>query len=178
MRLVDARRLTGPNLLSLRPLVVAEVALEPGESLPQAIATWERELVRMRQAVAWPEPVAPRLHVRPHLGGALLGCFEPIDTMLAAAELTEWAALSAAELLAGRPALPLEPKRAELAAMRAQQSSPALLELERQARERHVPLLWDDKTVSVGSGRRLRQWPRSDLPAPASVPWAPTCTSA
>jgi UDP-N-acetylmuramyl tripeptide synthase len=171
MQLIDARRLTGPNLLSPRPLVVAEIALEPGESLPQAIATWERELVRMRQALAWPEPVAPRLHVRPHLGGALLGFAEPIDTMLAAAELTEWAALSAVELLAGRPALPLEPKRAEIAAMRALQVSPALLGLEREALARHLPLLWDDESVSVGSGHTARVWPRNDLPDPSSVPW-------
>jgi UDP-N-acetylmuramyl tripeptide synthase len=92
--------------------------------------------------------------------------------MLACTEMTEWAAMSAVELMAGRSPLPLEPKQSEIDAMLGRDRSPRLLALEAEARRRDLPLLWDDEEVSIGLGRgSSASWPRHDLPAIGDVRW-------
>ncbi|HSO34178.1 MAG TPA: Mur ligase family protein [Labilithrix sp.] len=169
MRLVDARRLTGPTHLARRPLVVVELALDEGEALADVVAIYRRELWRLRAARGFAPEV--EVLVRAHRGGATVAYEAPIDVMLASAEASEWAALSAVEALAGRAALPLEPRRAEIAAILARDASPRLLALDDEARRRGVPLLWDDEIVSVGTGRGSKAFPRHELPAVADVAW-------
>lgn len=169
MRLVDARRLTGPNLFSPHPQVLVELALEPGEVLERVAEVYLEELGRMRGACGWPASVEPAL--RSYLGGGMVAFAGPIDTLLASAEMADWAARSAAERLAGREPLPLEPEQAELAAMIDAQRSPALLALQAEAARRGLPFLWDDEAVTVGEGRRSRTWPRGELPSPEQVVW-------
>lgn len=169
MRLVDARRLTGPNHLARTPLVIVEVALDPGEDVAQALAAVARELGRMREALGLPREVA--LLSRAHHGGAVFAYPAPIDEMLAHAEASEWAALAAASALASRPPLALEPKRSEIAAMLAEARSPRLLALAREAEKRGLPLLWDDEVVTLGAGRGGASFPRDALPEVASVAW-------
>ena len=168
MRLVDARRLTGPTHLARTPLVVVELALDAAEALDAAVAGYRRELVRMRAALGLSTDL--ELLVRTHHGGATLAYEAPIDAMLASAEASEWAALSAIEALAGAP-LPLEPKRTEIETILAGEQNPRLLELAREARARNVPLLWDDEIVSLGTGRYAVSYPNHGLPELASIPW-------
>ena len=169
MELLDARRLTGPNLLSRAPLVIVEVALGATESPGAVLDAYSLELARMRAALGLSAEVALRSQL--HRGGAVIGYEAPIDVMLACAEISEWAALSAAELLAGRPALALEPKQSEIGAMIQRDRSPRLLALLAEATRRALPLLWDDEHVSIGEGSRSACWPRAALPDVADVPW-------
>ncbi len=169
MQLVDARRLTGPNLLSRSPQVLVELAFDVADDLQAALATYSTELGRMRKALDLPD--CPALNVRAHLGGAVIGYDAAIDVMLACAEMSEWAALSACELAAGRIALPLEPKRLEIAQQLDRDRSPRLLALDAEAARRGIPLFWDDEEVSVGAGSRSACWPRGALPIAADVHW-------
>jgi len=166
MQLLDARRLTGPNFLSRSPLVIVELGLE-GEEPSAALEAYLNELTRMRSALGVEGDVAPTLYE--HRGGAIIGYEAPIDVMLACAEMSEWAALSACEILAGRPALDLEPKRAEVHAMLERDGSPRLLALRAEAERRGLPFLWDDDCVSVGTGSGCVSWPRASLPDPRDV---------
>jgi cyanophycin synthetase len=169
MRLVDARRLTGPNHLSRAPLVIVEVAFDPSESAGAACDAYRAQLGRMRAAfgLAAGVPVLARMHQR----GAVFGYEAPVDTMLACAEMSEWAVESAAEVLAGRPACSIEPKRAAIADVLERDRNPRLLALAAEAHRRNIPLLWDDDVVSLGTGRRSRSFPKAEMPDAANVPW-------
>jgi UDP-N-acetylmuramyl tripeptide synthase len=169
MRLVDARRLTGPNHLARAPLVIVELAFEAGETAEHVLAVYRGELARMREALGLPGAV--EMIVRLHRGGAIVGYEAPIDVMLACAEMSEWAAESAADALGGRGARSLETKRDEIAAMLARDRNLRLVALAREAKARGLPFLWDDGVVSVGSGRRSVSFARSDVPEVAAVAW-------
>src|SRR5690348_10306037 len=108
MLLVDVRRLTGPNLLARAPLVIVEIALDPADNLERVLGVYRRELGRMRVALGFPADVAQI--VRVHRGGAVIAYEAPIDEMLACAEMSEWAALSAIAVEGSLGPLPLEPK--------------------------------------------------------------------
>ena len=170
MRIEDVRRLTGPNLLGPGPLVLTELVLDAGETADAVVALWRGELARFRAAVGL-TPVEPQV---PRAGpGWVAVVFEaPLDEMMADAEAAEWAGLSTIELLGGRPALPLEPKRTEVAAILEKDRNPRLLELELEARRRVVPFLWDDDEVSLGHGRRSVTYPLHALPEPSTIDWS------
>ncbi len=170
MRLVDARRLTGPNHMALSPLVIVELALEATETVEQASTVYVRELARMRAALGLPGQVT--LVTRPHAGGVIFGYTAPIDVMLACAEMSEWAAESACDALGGRPPRALLPKLAEVEAMLARDRNPSLVALVRAARAKAIPLLWDDELVSLGTGARAVSFPVRALPDPSSIDWA------
>jgi cyanophycin synthetase len=166
MQLLDARRLTGPSFLSRSPLVIVELGLE-GEEPAAALDAYLKELSRVRGALGLERDVTPTRYE--HRAGVIIGYEAPIDVMLACAEMSEWAALSACEVLAGRPALDLEPKRAEIEAILERDRSPRLLSLRAEAERRGLPFLWDDDSVSVGTGSGSESWPRASLPDPDDV---------
>lgn len=171
MLLVDARRLTGPNLLARVPLVVVEVQLDVPDVLSHARDTYLAELARMRVALGFLGDVT-NVIVRRHRGGAVIAYEAPIDVMLPCTEMSEWAVLSACEVLASRPPLDLEPKRAEIEAMLARERAPQMVTLAMEANKRGLPFLWDDNEVTIGAGARAITWPRSQLPTDlSSVKW-------
>lgn len=167
MRFEDARRLTGPNLLTQGPLVLAEL-LPDSESKEVVLAAYAAELNRFRAALGLPN-VAPR--IAREARGWLGVVFEaPLDEMMAGAESAEWAGLSAVEVLVGRPALPLEPKLTEVTAILARDRNPRLLEVQTEAHARGLPFLWDDESVSVGQGRRSVTFPLHAIPP--TIDWS------
>ena len=170
MRLVDARRLTGPNHLSRAPLVIVELALDASESADGALAAYRGELGRIRAAFGLERDVM--LVTRLHRGGVVIGYEAPIDTMLACAEMSEWAVESAIEVMAGRPACSIETKRAVISEVLERDRSPGLVALAADAHRRNVPFLWDDETVSLGTGTRSRSFARSAVPDPKAVEWS------
>jgi UDP-N-acetylmuramyl tripeptide synthase len=169
MRLEDARRLTGPNLLSRGPLVLAELVLEPNEDPDEAVAAWLSELNRMRAALGLPA-VTPS-HRRTSRSFVAVAFEAPLDELMVGAECAEWAGLSAVEVVAGREGLPLEPKRTEVAALLERDRNPRLVELAREAARRRLPFLWDDEAVTVGHGRRSVTFPLRSIPALETIRW-------
>jgi UDP-N-acetylmuramyl tripeptide synthase len=53
----------------------------------------------------------------------------------------------------------------------AEESSPAVLAMQRAAAEHRVAFLWDDDAVSVGMGTGSRTWPADAIPDPGAVDW-------
>src|SRR5947209_5608164 len=58
MKLLDSRRLTGPNLLLDRAGAALEVSLAPEEA-EAAVAAWRENVRRMLEAVGWPAEALP-----------------------------------------------------------------------------------------------------------------------
>lgn len=170
MRLADgSRRLTGPNVQTHEPGVVAEVEWEPGDDPARAIGLWREEVGRMLAGLDFP-PID--MCVRSYARGAALVFTAPVDLLLAATDVNDWAVASAAARLAGGTPLPLEPRRTELAALLEVQRCPGLVTLRAEARKRGVPWLLDDAAVTLGHARRSRSWPFDAPPRPEEVPWS------
>ncbi len=167
MKLLDSRRLTGPNLLLPQAGAVLEVSLEPGEA-EAAVDAWRKQVGHLLVAVGWPDE---EIAVRRYSGGASLAISAPIDSLYAATEVNEqaWAAAEAA--LTGSPALDLEAEAIRLRAEIAEEANPALLALLDAAAAHQVAFLWDDDEVSVGLGTGSLTWPAGALPAPGEVDW-------
>ncbi|MES1240856.1 MAG: Mur ligase family protein [Acidobacteriota bacterium] len=169
MKLLDSRRLTGPNLLWDLEGAVLDVDLSEDEARPLTEA-WLRQAGRILEAVGWG---AEELCVRRFTGGASLALSAQIDRLYTATEVNEWAFEAAVAELAGRP--PSDAETAEAAGrLRAEtdrERNPALLALRDAANRRRVSFLWDADSVTLGRGAGGLTWSTSDLPTPREVPW-------
>ncbi|HEX2645161.1 MAG TPA: Mur ligase family protein [Thermoanaerobaculia bacterium] len=168
MKLLESRRLTGPNLLWDRAGAVLDVALsaEERETVPEL---WARQARRILDAVGWQRE---ETRVRLFPNGASLALSAPIDALYAATEINEWAWTAAETLAHGWE----EPSVAEAAERLREEiereRNPALLALRDSALSRGVAFLSDDDHASVGLGTGSLTWPARELPAPEAVDWS------
>ena len=174
----DLRRLTGPNLYFAEPGAVLETMVGAPVA-PALIDAWKRRIARARTALGWPDgPVT----VREHASGASLAFAAPADGLYTAADVNEWAWLSAlveAGMDSGEPALqPGHPSLidddAALRLLRTVASAerlPRLPALRQAARAHRLPLLLDDEQLSIGLGSGSSRWDNRALPLPGEVPW-------
>src|SRR5690348_11548024 len=100
MKLLDSRRLRGRGLDLDRPAAIAEVALDPSDDPARVEAAWRGALGRMAKELRRPG-LADDAVARRWPGGLSLLVPAPIDVLLAAADLNEWALEAAAKELAG-----------------------------------------------------------------------------
>jgi len=85
----EARRLTGPNLLSRRPGAVLDVHLGSVEADAEAmIGAWRRQARLMLDVLGWRDE---ELAVRRFASGASLFASAPIDALYTATEVMDWA---------------------------------------------------------------------------------------
>jgi cyanophycin synthetase len=169
MRLLDSRRLTGPNLLLDVPGAILDVEAGPAEA-PLLESAWRASLAELLAALGWPaSPVASRTHST----GLQLAFGAPADVLYAATEIAEAACAEALARLEGAPA---PDRSATVAALRAsieEERKPWLLALDEEASRRGVTLLADDKRISVGLGIGSSSWPSEEsLEAIPHIPWA------
>jgi len=196
MKLLDSRRLTGPNLLTDRPGAIIDVGVSVGapghsDALPSAaLETWERHARALLDAVGWS---GEQTACRPYPGGASLAITAPVDALYAATELNELAWETAAAELnehtatesgAGSPVAmddgtpaesdatsELEKTAAGLRQAIEAEHNPALLALRDAARQHGVAFLMDDEQVTVGLGSGSQSWPIDAIPGPEEVKW-------
>lgn len=166
-RIIDSRRLTGPNFFSSREGALLHVALADTEA-PAMLRAW---LIMARLLVArlgWPahEPIARR-----HPGGAQCFLAAPIDALLAATEVNESAWLAAEREVAGQLPIDVDDLVARLRVHAQHERSPALAALHSAALGRALTFTFDDDEVSLGAGSGSRTFPRTALPVPESVDW-------
>lgn len=172
----DSRRLTGYNLYFADVGAVLETV---GVAIDEALlAEWEARVRRIRVALGWSDgPLIARVHG----SGASLAFAAPLDQLLSATEVNEWAlsaALQASHAFAvlhapGHPAAWDEESASHtLCAFAAIERDPALLELVRAAESRGLTVLIDDDSASFGVGAGSQIWPLLELPAPADVDWS------
>jgi cyanophycin synthetase len=104
-------------------------------------------------------------------GGVSLFFSAAIDALYAASEINEWAWAACDAELNGAP----KPDHAEtLAALRAsiaEESNPALLQLQAASALHAVSFLWDDEHASIGLGRYSQTWSVRALPDIDSLAW-------
>jgi len=186
-----SRRLTGANLFFAGCGAQLEtVGIEPGAAL---LNDWGARVRRARAHLGWP---AGPLAARRHASGTSLALAAPIDGLLTATELNEWAlcaALSAADPArwrdleralaaaaledAAEGAEVIAPVLEESAALRrltrlaAREAQPALRELLRASAARHLPYVLDDELLTLGAGSGGTDFSPGALPAPEAVPW-------
>ena len=162
MRLVDSRRLRGPNLQTREPAAVAEATLEEGEGTEAVVEAWRLNVTRMAEALGW-GAYAARAVARPYPGGVAFALPAPVDVLLDATEVNEWAIARGDDFDAAR---------ARFAAQIAEHANPALVALREEALRRDVPFLWDDERVTLGMAARARTIDMASLPAAGDVDWS------
>ncbi len=197
MHILDSRRLTGPNLHLRGPAAIAEVAFEPGEDRPAAVAAWRVAVTAALHALGWPVELFVRLHEDAHgHAGADLVFAAPDEALYLATEINDWAVAAANHSLDHSTAAALDdsphssttpdsshpstapaptdpgPLLAEWRDAAAREHRPGLQALRDAAAARDLPFLRDDDNLSIGHGRRSITWPIGQLPEPADVPWS------
>ncbi|MEM7612889.1 MAG: Mur ligase family protein [Pseudomonadota bacterium] len=173
---LDARRLTGLNVIWQHPSAIVDVAFDDPADQAPFIAAWESQLASMLPALDWSQREVTN---HQFVGGVSLALAAPIDALYAAVEVVEWAFRSA--LVRLNQPLPddddgvvdasFDDAVQRLANLISEEQTPRLLEIADEAAEADVAFLWDDDDVSVGLGRGARCWPAGALPD--SIDWSP-----
>lgn len=172
----DSRRLFGPSLWLEAPGVVLEASLDPARADAE-LALWRERVEALAGAVGWASvPTVRRDGAR-----AMLAFTAPIDLLLTATLVNEWAWVGAAtdgerrareeSPDAERLATALPDAIADLREHASRESNPPLVALAARAARESVPLLLDDDEITLGYGHRARTWPARELPDAAEVPW-------
>jgi len=166
-----SRRLTGPNL----HFADGGAVLETRAPLTEAVrAGWRARVAASCARLGWdPAPLvvrsAPALDV--------LAFSAPLDALMTATEVNEWALLASLDCHAlhapGHPAAWDETCAMQtLARFAADEAQPALRSVVAEAHARSVPVLLDDDTLTLGLGCHARSWPRRALIDAASLDWS------
>jgi cyanophycin synthetase len=163
LELIDSRRLTGLNLQSPGPGAVTEVGFDAKEDAEASLKAWSDALDVLLAELGWPSVVR---WIRRYEGGASLVIEAPLDALYAATEMNEWAVA----YVQGSASVLREATQSILASLQ-EEANPALIALQKTAKEQGVPFLWDDDEVSLGLGRHSKTWPAHGLPTPESVDW-------
>ena len=168
MEFLDARRMTGPNVLWNKPGAILDIACTADEA-DHLIPFCEDHIRRMLKAVGWSEESV--CHIR-LAGGISVAFSAPIDALYAASAVNEWVwACCDAEFNDGE-VVDFEEKVVELKAAIADEVNPPMLALEAAAIQHNVSFLWDDDEVSVGHGSGSQTWPFRELPNPDELDWS------
>ena len=161
MEFIDARRLTGPNVIFDGVGSILDVACtaEEGEEL---VPVWADKVGRMLEALDWPSAEFAFVKLQ---GGISLAFSAPIDQLYAASEINEWAwAASAFELGVSQEEPNFDEALAALRQSAAEEANVELMWLIDEAAAHTQTLLWDDDEVSVGLGGDSETWPVREIP--------------
>ncbi|MFA5685158.1 MAG: Mur ligase family protein [Lysobacteraceae bacterium] len=164
----DSRRLTGPNRHFPGPGAELEALIALGD---EQIARWREALALAFAALGWRPG---RCIAEPHRSGVTLAFEAPLDGLLTATEINEWACAracggSAAHAPGHPPGWDDDSALATLRRMAAEEAEPDLLAALEAASARQLPILLDDDTLTLGYGRHGRSWPRGAPPTPKVV---------
>lgn len=146
------------------------------------LGEWDARVRRARGELGWADAA---IVARPHASGASLALAAPLDQLLSATEVNEWALMSALLSSSSRekesraflhaPGHPAawdgDSALHTLRAYSRSERNPALVELVEAAQARGLTVLIDDDTVSLGVGRGAQVWPLAQLPSPAQLEW-------
>ena len=167
MKLLDSRRLTGPNLLSEYPGAIIDIECDrDGDDIEAFIANWQHWMQRAADALGLQNQ---QTFVRRYRRGASLAVSAPIDVLYTTSDIQDWVYRSAID---PPDEISFAQTCEQFARSLAEDANPRLLALQKAALDRGVPFLWDDDVVSLGFGERSQHWPTDDLPAVDAVEWA------
>ncbi len=162
MEFLDARRLTGPSLISFGPGAILDIACSQNEA-DALLPVWKKNVSRMLLELGWERP---RFASRKLLGGISMAFSAPIDALYAASEVNEWAWAASANELGAPVDLPdFDASFLLLKTSIAEEANPELMHLIEAAKAHGKTLLWDDDEVSLGLGRGSTTWPIREIPS-------------
>jgi len=167
MEYLDARRITGPNLLWNRAGSILDIDCA-AEETDAVIHAWEEAVRYMLAAVGWADESTCS---RQLTGGVSLAFSAPIDALYAATEINEWAWTCIENGVGVEPSPELAEKVAEIQGLIAAEVNPDLLRLQSAVGENNIAFLWDDDDVSAGLGSGSETWAFRDLPEPDDLDW-------
>ncbi len=163
MKLVDSRRLTGPNLVWTHPGALLDVAFEDAG----VVDLWKEEITALRSALSLPDM---GLEVLPRAEGAWLLVGGPVDQLYGLIEASELAWTRAVKRFSGDTVG--DPDLSAVLTELDDERLPALTLLEAEAARQQVTFFWDDDDVSLGMGTGSGTWPREQTPDAASLNWS------
>lgn len=167
----DSRRLFGPSPFfagSGASLETSGVTI--GES---EVAAWREGVETARRWLRWPEG---QTLARLHASGASLSLQAPMDQLLTATEVNEWALCRALQIHAlhapGHPPSWNDgDARIVLAKLAQLEAQPSLVALLDAAARHKLPALLGENLLTLGSGSGAQHFPLDALPAPGDVHW-------
>lgn len=168
MEFLEARRLTGPNVLWDKESAILDVSCSVAEA-DRLIPYCENQVRLMLDAVGWQDESITHARLA---GGISIAFSAPIDALYGASEIAEWAWACCDAEFNGAPAPDFATTVTEITNAIAAEINPPLLALEQAAITKNVSFLWDDDEVSVGLGSGSETWPFRELPAPDEVDWS------
>lgn len=150
--ILDSRRLFGPNRFSVRAGAVLEVECGSASAI-DAVARWSDEARRLTTALGWHDMHTVTVRAR---ASANLFVSAPVDGLMTATDLTEYAWVAAEARVAGAPGADVITADA-IAVLRAQyakerEALPHLVAIAHFADARDINFSLDDEFCSVGSG--------------------------
>lgn len=163
----SSRRLPGPNRLLDRAGVIIEASVAGDSSA--LVARWRRHVGRMLEDLGLSDST---LGVITHPHGVSLGFSAPVDVLLAATEVNEWAWWRAVEEQGGPQSEPRSLALERIAALLEEEANPALAELARVARARGITFMHDSESATVGTGAGSVTWPRDAIPPIEAIDWS------
>ena len=165
----DSRRLTGASLVLPVPGAILEVAAPP-ELKTKLRVLWRHSVKRLLTRIGWHhELVVTRDQGPSHI----LAISAPIDGLLAATHVTEWAWEAALTRMGLAAALPINEITDRVLSRIVRGAQPDLAALFRAAQLRRIPSLLSEKELSLGEGANCKVYPFSDLPMPEEIAWRP-----
>jgi cyanophycin synthetase len=160
------------------------------------LAGWQARVEAARHQLGWPSDASWPIVARTHRGGASLAFAAPVDQLLTATEINEWALCSTLLQLDPRrwqdleatlvattleqatdaplfdaPVLDDDAARSRFERLSRAESRPNVVALIEAAHAKRVPYLLDDESLTLGAGTHARTWPLAALPSPADVAW-------
>lgn len=171
---LDARRLTGINVIWDKIGAVVDVRLDHHEHADAVIALWQKSARAGLDAVGWTdsEATAHKLH-----SGLALAISAPQDALYAAVEVAEWIYSSVEHEFRGveNPSVDTggNQRADEINRLREAieaEANPPLQQLCLAAKAHHCTVLIDDDEVSIGLGKHSTTWPIDELPT--KIEWA------
>jgi UDP-N-acetylmuramyl tripeptide synthase len=161
MEFLDARRLTGPNVVFDNVGTILDVACT-SEEADLLVPVWADNVARMLEALDWP---SAEFAFRKLQGGVSMAFSAPIDQLYSASEINEWAwAASIFELGCGEAEPDFDGALALINKSAAEEANVELMWLIDEAVAHGKTLLWDDDEVSVGLGTGSQTWPVRQIP--------------
>ncbi|MEO6711094.1 MAG: Mur ligase family protein [Planctomycetota bacterium] len=168
MEVRDSRRVPGLSVIWDAPSAVLDVAIE-AELVESLVRAWDAAARAILRALEWPEVLASRRHP----GGVSLALAAPLDALLSATDVNEWACEQARASLEGAAAKSLAQALPELRRKiaREKRRHKGLLRVAAAAADHDVSLFTDDDCTSVGMGRHSLSFATAALPAVRSIDW-------
>jgi UDP-N-acetylmuramyl tripeptide synthase len=189
----------GANLFFAGTGATLELIAVPADAaqLQSLLQAWRGRVSQARTMLGWTET---GIAVRPHANGVSLSIAAPVDQLFLATEVNEWAlcasllerdpvrgadlevALLAAALenapadtpvsAIDAPVLELSAASARFRRLQASEARPDLCAVLAAAQLRGLPVILDEKTLTLGAGVGGQSYPLEALPAPEAIPWA------